>query len=140
MPFPQRRTWSLAPRLVKKGAAQAAPLQMMPMSQVAGIQPVSFSFVDPGGPGNRLPGVSPNIQTAAVNWPAVATSGWVFLQAFTAAYIDERGNISDQRLGQLMVGLFWHDLNNIACELFLRGNSNSGGVNIAVQGAILFFQ
>jgi hypothetical protein len=113
---------------------------MMPMSQVAGVQPVSFSFVDPGGPGNLLPGVSPNIQTAAVHWPAVATSGWVFLQAFTAAYIDESGNINDHHLGQLMVGLFWKDDSNIACELFLRDNSNSQGVNISVQGAILFFR
>jgi hypothetical protein len=139
-PFPERRTWSLAPHLEKKGVKADASPQIMPMSQIAGFQPVGFSFVDPGGPGNLLPGVSPNIQTATVNWPQGASSAVVFLQVFTAAYIDESQNISDHHLGQLMVGLFFKDSNTIASELFLRDNSNSEGVNIAVQGMILFFQ
>ena len=110
------------------------------LGQTVGIQQVGFSFVDPGGSGNLLPGVAPNIQTQALTWPPGASWAFIFLRGFGAAYIDENGNIDDHHLGQLIIEMFFQDSNTAACEFFLRDNSNSEGVNLWADGNVMYFQ
>jgi hypothetical protein len=103
-----------------------------------GFQPVSFTYEDVGGTSNLLPGF-PTTKSVSLNWPKNAGMAVVFLQSYSAAYVDTSGDLVDHHLGQMMFQLGFPNSSSVTCTFLLRDSSTSEGVDMWANGVVLYF-
>jgi hypothetical protein len=129
----------MAPHL--KGNGRITPFdkpKTIKLTGTVGVQLVSFSYEDVGGRSNLSPGF-PHTSTAALNWPKGAGYGIIFLSSFSAAYVDESGDLVDDHLGQMEVSLGFKDSKTVSCRFLLRDAGTSQGVDMWADGIVLYF-
>jgi hypothetical protein len=124
-----------------KGKGRITPFIKPKTTKVTGtvgVQLVSFSYEDVGGSGHLLPGF-PTESSTTLNWPKGAGFAVVFLTAFSAAYVDESGDLVDDHLGQMEFKLGFLSSTSVGCRFLLRDAGTSQGVDMWANGVVLYF-
>ncbi len=108
------------------------------MASIIGVTPFTFTFFEPGGTNNLLPG-RPLEQTQTVNRPRGA--GFVVsLAGFNHAFVTDGGNtLTERPVGQLFVSTGIRDENILVCRVRLTDENSDDPIRITVRGTVLFF-